>query len=73
MFQGCGFVSFIGLCPSVLFLLFIVVSPYNPPWYYFVIGVILLVGIDALLSKIVFSRMMDSAIMKNLEKINQQR
>jgi hypothetical protein len=73
MIQGCGFGSFMGICSTVLFLLFIAVSPDNAPWYYLVIGVIVLLGIYALLSKTVFSRMADLSNMKNLEKINDHR
>jgi hypothetical protein len=73
MIQGCGLGSFMGICSIVLFLLFIVVSPDNDPWYYLVIGVLVLLGIYALLSKAVFTRMVDSSNMKNLEKIHDHR
>jgi CDP-diglyceride synthetase len=61
-----------GVCSTVLFVLFIVISPSNPPWYYFVIGLVVLLVIHALMSKTVFSQMADGLNMKNLRKINDE-
>lgn len=71
MVQGCGFGVLTGICSTLLFFLFLVVSPENAPWYYFGVGLLVLIGMDALLSKTVFRRMADSANMNNLEKINE--
>jgi predicted RNA-binding Zn-ribbon protein involved in translation (DUF1610 family) len=70
--QGYGFGIFMGICSTVLFVLFIVISPSNPPWYYFVIGFVVLLVIHALMSRTVFSPMADDMNMKNLRKINDE-
>jgi hypothetical protein len=49
--QGCGFFVLMGICGIVPFFVFLLVSPMNPPWYYFVFGLIVLLLVSWLITK----------------------
>jgi hypothetical protein len=70
--QGCGFVIFMEICCTLLFVLFVMLSPTNPPWYYFAIGLVVLLVMLVLLSKAVFSRMADKINASSLRRINDE-
>ena len=61
-----------GICSTVLFVLFMVISPSNPPWYYFVIGLAVLIGVHQLMSRTIFKRMADEVNMMNLRRIDDE-
>lgn len=68
--KGAGFGMFMGVCSSVLFGLLLIVSPMNAPWYYFAVGLAVLIGAYELLSRTVFQKMVNRINQSSLRKIN---
>jgi len=65
-----GFGMIMPLFGTVLFFLFLHVSPSNPPWIYIVTGLVVVVAIYQVVSGTVFARMANHISKESLRKIN---